>query len=614
MESDQQKRLFLAMAIMIPMALIFSFLTAPRQEAPPVAIATDAGQPSAPAAAAPPSPPPAVEASPPAPPEAPAAEVKEVVVERPEVDYTFTTRGGALRSAKLKGNKGRDQTRLSVMDGLRQAFGGDVPPAPQMDMAVPPDGAELPLALAIKGPRPLPETAVYEVKQEPDALTFTTRQHGYEVEKVVRWPQGGGHDFAISFRVKNVGADRATGEVMVPYTRGVKPGDEEEGSFFGGVGNVSNAACLVNDDLVRLPPSDKPPTETKGKVSFVAIDQQYFAGAVYPIDGAQDGRCEAVASPALRRAAAYLPLSLGPGEEVTYRFGVYVGPKDVEVLEAAPDRMASLGVKPAGAAGFGESRYPHLDKLVDYGVWAAICRVLLAIMKFFHAVTSNWGVAIILLTVVVKVLLLPLSHKAMVGAEQLKKLQPKMDEIRKKFADDRERQQMEMMKLYQEAKVNPVGGCLPMLLQIPIWFALFTTLRTSYELYREPFISPLWTDLTFRDPTYLIPIAMGVSWILTQRAQPQMMDPIQAKMMTYVMPTIFTFAMLNYPMGLSLYIFTNNILTTLQQYGLKKYLARKGGGGGGGGTPASKPGDKHERDARKSSGRRERAAARGSAS
>jgi YidC/Oxa1 family membrane protein insertase len=210
-------------------------------------------------------------------------------------------------------------------------------------------------------------------------------------------------------------------------------------------------------------------------------------------------------------------------------------------------------------------------------MWAVICKVLLGILKFFFSVFHNWGVAIIMLTVVVKLALVPLSHKAMVSAEQMKKLQPRMEELRKKHAGDRDRLNLETMKLYQEAKVNPLGGCLPMLLQMPIWIALFTTLRNSYEIYREPFISPLWADLTYKDPTYLLPIALGVTMVVTQKLQPQMMsDPMQARIMTWVMPIFFTFIMLQYPAGLTLYIFTNNVLSIAQQYGLKKWMEKKG--------------------------------------
>jgi YidC/Oxa1 family membrane protein insertase len=197
-------------------------------------------------------------------------------------------------------------------------------------------------------------------------------------------------------------------------------------------------------------------------------------------------------------------------------------------------------------------------------------------MKFFHGLVGNWGVAIILLTVLVKLVLLPLTHKSMVAMEGMKKLQPRMDEIRKKYASDRERQNVEMMKLYQEGKVNPLGGCLPMLIQMPVWIALFTALRNSFDIYWEPFFGPVWRDLTYKDPTYLLPLALGVTMIITQKLQPQMMDAAQARIMTWVVPIIFTFSLLQYPAGLSLYIFTNNLLTIAQQWGLKKWIARRG--------------------------------------
>src|SRR5206468_1671263 len=119
------------------------------------------------------------------------------------------------------------------------------------------------------------------------------------------------------------------------------------------------------------------------------------------------------------------------------------------------------------------------------------------------------------------------------------------------------------------------GGCLPMLIQFPIWIALFSTLRVSYELYNEPFLPRIWFDLTSKDPTYLLPLLLGATMILTSRSQPQMMDPVQAKVMTYAMPIMFTVLMMNYPAGLGLYIFTSNVLQLGQQYGLKRWLAAR---------------------------------------
>ncbi|HVE84842.1 MAG TPA: membrane protein insertase YidC [Myxococcales bacterium] len=611
MEMDQQRRLFLAMAIMIPLAFLFSWYTQ-QQMAPAAQAAADAGTQAATAQAPTPAAGTPTEVKPPVPgvpaqPEEPAAEVKQLTVQRDDATLTFSTRGAGLVSAKLKGDKTREQTRLSPWEGFKRVFTGTREEAPPMDLAVPPDAAagDMPLAVAIRGPRAVAPGAVYRVSEEKDGLRFTLRQAGYEIEKELRWPTGP-YDFTMTVKVKNVAAEEAKGDLQVSYSRGINPDLEEAGSFFGGVGNQSNVACLVDDDLTRLRPNDKPPEVKTGKVSFFAIDQQYFAGALYPLEGPLDGKCEALANKTVRRASAFFPLELKPGEERVFRFGGYIGPKDVDILGHASEHMASLGVKPAEAARFGGTPYPHLDKLVDYSVWAVICRVLLGVLKFFYSLTHNWGVAIILLTLMVKLALVPLSVKQMAGMEAMKKLQPKMDEIRKKYAEDRERQQVETLKLYQEAKVNPAAGCFPMLVQVPIWIALFTTLRTSYELYRASFISPVWTDLTFRDPTYLLPIAMGITWIFTQRSQPQMVDPMQAKLMTYVMPSLFTVAMLNYPMGLSLYIATNNVLTQVQQFVLKKYMAQKGGGADTA-AGAKKPGEKNERDAGKPGRRRQRA-------
>jgi YidC/Oxa1 family membrane protein insertase len=254
-------------------------------------------------------------------------------------------------------------------------------------------------------------------------------------------------------------------------------------------------------------------------------------------------------------------LSVGPNETLKLAYGGFIGPKDLELLQKA---------------GGGEAVNPKLDRSVDFSWWAAICQVLLAVMKFFHNLTGNWGVAIILLTVSAKLVLLPLTHKAMLSAENMKKLQPKMEELRKKYADDKEKMNLETMKLYQTEKVNPLGGCLPLLLQLPIWAALFTTLRTSYDLYGAPFYGPVWTDLTLKDPTFILPLALGVTMFITQKLQPQMMDPAQAKMFLYFMPIFFTVIMLQYPAGLSLYIFTNNLLSIAQQFALRRYMKARG--------------------------------------
>ena len=172
---------------------------------------------------------------------------------------------------------------------------------------------------------------------------------------------------------------------------------------------------------------------------------------------------------------------------------------------------------------------------------------------------------------VVKALLYPLSHKQMESMESMRRLQPQMQALEKKYAEDKEKLNLEKMKLFQENKVNPFGGCLPLLVQMPVWIALYRTLLTSFELYQEPLIGFWISDLTLHDPYYIMPLAMGVTMFITQKMQPTMGDPTQAKVMLYFMPIFFTAIMLNLPAGLTLYIFTNNLLSIAQQ----KWLQRK---------------------------------------
>jgi YidC/Oxa1 family membrane protein insertase len=255
--------------------------------------------------------------------------------------------------------------------------------------------------------------------------------------------------------------------------------------------------------------------------------------------------------------------------------GFYLGPKSLDVLKkvssyAAAGSLSSFA-KDAAAPGAPSALNPELEEAVDFGWWAVICRALLAVMNGFQKMVMNWGVAIVLLTVLVKLLLYPLSHKQMESMEAMRRLQPQMDAIVKKYPDDKEKQNLERMRLFQENKVNPFGGCLPLLVQMPVWFALYQTLLTSFELYREPLLSPWIVDLTQPDPFFLLPLAMGVTMFITQKMQPQMGDPTQAKVMLYFMPVLFTGMMLYLPAGLTLYIFTNNLLSIAQQ----KWLQHK---------------------------------------
>ena len=267
--------------------------------------------------------------------------------------------------------------------------------------------------------------------------------------------------------------------------------------------------------------------------------------------------------------------SLEPGKSWTGQVSTYVGPMEY-------DRLKALGVGLEKAIYFGGFPFPE-SWAARYGLpsfpmeWIVV--PTLAIMRWFYRFVPNYGIAIILLTVITKVLFFPLTIKSMTSMRAMQALQPQINALRSKYRSDPQRLQRETMELYRIHKVNPLGGCLPMVVQIPIFYALYDALSVSVDLQGAPFIClghlfgmDLWIcDLSRHDPTYVLPILMGVSMFVQQKMTPVMGDPRQAKMMLF-MPVVFTFMFLNLPAGLVLYWTLSNVL----QIGQQKYMEKIG--------------------------------------
>jgi len=228
-------------------------------------------------------------------------------------------------------------------------------------------------------------------------------------------------------------------------------------------------------------------------------------------------------------------------------FTVYAGPKDI-------DRLKQLGL--------------GLENVVDFGKFSIIARPILWLLKQIQGLVINWGWAIIILTIVTRIPFIPLINKGQKSMKKLQALQPRMQELKQKYKKDPQRMQRETMELYKKYKVNPMGGCLPILIQIPVFFALYKVLGIAIELRGAPFA--LWiTDLSMKDPYYVLPIVMGVTMLLQQKMTPAAGDPRQQKMMMF-MPIIFTFLFLNFASGLVLYWLVNNLLSIAQQVWVNK--------------------------------------------
>ncbi|MFW5488373.1 MAG: membrane protein insertase YidC [Desulfovibrio sp.] len=244
-------------------------------------------------------------------------------------------------------------------------------------------------------------------------------------------------------------------------------------------------------------------------------------------------------------------LLVEPGMESTVLNDYYIGPKEEKYLEGAPNKLSSA---------------------VDFGFFDFLAKPLLMGLNWFYSYVGNWGVAIILLTVCIKILFWPLSHKSYKSMNKMKKIQPMMTKVREKYKDDRQKMNEEMMQLYKTYKVNPAGGCVPMLIQIPVFFGLYQALLGSIQLRHAvfikylPFTDYIWlADLSAKDPFYITPLIMGATMFLQQKLTPTPGDPTQAKIMLF-MPVIFTFMFLNFPSGLVVYWLVNNVLSIGQQW------------------------------------------------
>ncbi|PID75211.1 MAG: membrane protein insertase YidC [Deltaproteobacteria bacterium] len=316
-------------------------------------------------------------------------------------------------------------------------------------------------------------------------------------------------------------------------------------------------SAYVNGELNEIDLEDEEGgrLDLQGAVDWAGYGSNYFLCAIIPAGG-DDGKsftAQGSADIAYGSLAGSLD-TLESGAEKSYDYHLFFGPKKLKMLK--------------------EIGY-NLDRSVNFGWFDVIAKPVLWLLNLFYSFCRNYGIAIILVTVLIKALFWPISQKGMKSMKNMQKLQPKMVKIKEKYKDDPTRMNQEVMNLYKTYKVNPLGGCLPMVLQIPVFFALYKVLLLSIELRHAPFM--LWiTDLSAPDRLYLgfdipylgglpvLTLLMGASMFLQQKLTPTTADPTQAKIMMFL-PIIFTFMFINFASGLVLYWFVNNLLSILQQ-------------------------------------------------
>lgn len=308
------------------------------------------------------------------------------------------------------------------------------------------------------------------------------------------------------------------------------------------IGQIGSASLVDGKADKDAPDSE---LERKGTVQWLALQDKYFLSVLIPSQASstlvkKEG--DKLLSGSIRFPA--------PAAGSAVKLQLYAGPKEYDTL-----RAMQIGIE--DTIDFGWFVFG------SWGVVKAVAKPIFYVLRFINDYTHNFGVTIILLTMMLKVLFVPLQFKSYKSMKQMQVIQPKVLAIQEKFKDDRDRLNKELIKLYRDHKVNPVGGCLPMVLQMPVFVALFNILYMTIDLRQAPFIAWL-TDLSVQDPYYVLPIIMGVTMVIQQKITPTTMDPTQAKIML-MLPAFMTFLFINFPAGLVLYWLTNNVLTISQQ-------------------------------------------------
>lgn len=294
----------------------------------------------------------------------------------------------------------------------------------------------------------------------------------------------------------------------------------------------------------------KDPLNRTIKGGWIAMQQHYFLSAWIPPKEQNSHVYSHVSDKGIYTIGFLGPqISLAPGKTITQSSQLYVGPENAERLQAIA---------------------PGLDRTLDFGFLWPLSSLIFTIMSFLYRYVHNWGWVIVLTTLLIKLSLHWLSAKSYRSMANMKKLQPRMLALKERYGDDKQKLSQATMELYKKEKINPLGGCLPLLIQIPFFIALYWVLLESVELRHAPFI--LWiNDLAAADPFYSLPVLMGATMLLQQKLSPAPPDPMQAKMML-LMPIVFTVLFINFPAGLVLYMTVNNAVSILQQWTITRNI------------------------------------------
>lgn len=554
---DQGKRLLLAVAIAFGIMMVWTLVFPPEKQPekpaakPPAAAENKApepgAQPPATPAPVPPGAPAAATAAPGAPAAATAARGPEQLYtfEFADVRATFSSWGGALKSWQLLG-------------GQMHVPGDESEPEDLVKLAS--EGLyPLEVRFADGSTYVIPPGAEWKGEKTGEReITFRWDSPDIKVVKRFRLvPEHYLVELDVDYQISK-GPARQT--LVVSLYSQQDPRHAKKGGWTK-MPREWKSACYVDGDLSTNSAKSVAERERseRGEMGWAGFIHSYFLAAAAPKAQEQifDCRARAVGKAPGGMAVDVIYPQRDLSEQNTLRgqaqVVAYLGPKYLDKLES----IAAL-----------VQFDPKFEEAVDLGFWGFIAGPLLWILRNLHGLVGSWGIAIILLTMIVKLATLYWTHKSMKSMRAMAKLRPKLDEIRKKYENDKQKQQVETMNLFKANGVNPLAGCLPILLQMPVWFALYRSLSVAAELYQAKF---MWfDDLTAPDPYFVLPVFMTITMLLQSKLTPQTATGMQQKILSYGMPLMFGGFSLFFPAGLTLYISTNTVLTLLHHLYMRR--------------------------------------------
>ncbi|MBI3778569.1 MAG: membrane protein insertase YidC [Gammaproteobacteria bacterium] len=483
----------------------------------------------------------------------------------------------APKAAEALSRGGRIQIRTDLVDAVIDTQGGDLRQLALRHYPIAADKPEQPFPLmqdegndlfvaqsgliGLDGQYPNHKT---RFTAEAASYSLADDRNELRVPMTFRAPDGvqyiktyvfhrGSYVVDVEFEVKNASRHEWSGYFYGQFQRT----HTATGGFLNVTPSYVGGAIYTPENKYEKIPLDKmaeKPLKRQVTGGWVAMLQHYFVGSWML---AKDERNEFY-SDVLDNTRHILgfknvnPTKVAPGASGVIRASLYAGPKEHKILKALPEGM---------------------DLTVDYGWLTVISAPLFWLLSAIHRLLGNWGWAIIVLTILIKAVFYPLSATSYKSMAHMRKMQPKMAALKERYGDDRQKLNQAMMELYKTEKINPLGGCLPILIQIPVFLALYWVLLESVEMRQAPWIG--WIkDLSAQDPYYILPIIMGVSMFAQQKLNPQPVDPVQQKVFM-IMPVIFTGMFLFFPAGLVLYWTVNNILSIAQQWRITRLVEGK---------------------------------------